>query len=107
MWFMRYLLELASSCSRVRFCSVASVLEKSSVIVVSAVAFLKNAEVRCIHDAAQRDTKESKVKYQRCYSMYCPSGHVYRLVSWICVDFIYHFRFLVWVENSSISSFCL
>ena len=39
--------------------------------------------------------------------MYCPSGHVYSLVSWICLDFIYHFRFLVWMENSSISSFCL
>ena len=52
MWFMRYLLELASSCSRVRFCSVAGVLEKSSVVSLSAAAFLKNAEVKCIHNAA-------------------------------------------------------
>ena len=107
MWFMWYLLELALSCSRVRFCSVAGVLEKSSVVSLSAAAFLKNAEVKCIHNAAPRDTKESKVKYQRCYSMYFPSGHVYRLVSWNFLDFIYHFRFLVWVENSSISSFWL
>ena len=83
--------------------TVASVFDKLKVCLkfvclCFVAASLSNVEVKFIHNSAPRGAeRQSKISALSVYVLLFPQ---------LCLDFLFHFRFLLHVKTLYISSFC-